>query len=87
MDTRFQGVGSDTDDDHGDLYVPAIPSPLLSRDDFDYYWSEELVTLYHTLKDTAAANGWPLFDRLRSPEPLFALAWAHSSRAKPPLTD
>jgi hypothetical protein len=63
-------------------YVPAIQSPL-SRDDFEYYWSEELVTLYHQLKDTCNGAGWCLFEQLDFCE-FCKHAYQWSSRTKPP---
>lgn len=63
-------------------YVPAIQSPL-SGDDFEYYWGEELLTLYHQLKDTVSNSGWSLFEKLDFCE-FCKHAYVWSSRAKPP---
>ena len=85
---RFEGVGESASDESeyddtpgGSRYSPAIAAPL-SRDDFDYYWSEELVVLYHTLIDHARQYGWPLFDRLSITQ-FCTMAFETSSRAKP----
>ena len=51
-DDIYEGVGdssSDTDDSR--TYIPAIQSPL-DPEQFEYYWNDELMTLYHQLKDT-----------------------------------
>ena len=85
---RFEGVGESASDDSeyddipgGTRYIPAIAAPL-SREDFDYYWSEELVILFHTLIDHARQYGWPLFENLSITQ-FCTLAFETSSRSKP----
>ncbi len=83
---KFEGLGdsaseSDVDCAGGLPYVAAIQAPL-SRDDFEYYWSEELVILYHTLKDHAEQYGWPLLDTCDFCD-FSKFVYAHSSKAKP----
>jgi hypothetical protein len=83
---HFEGVGdsaSDFEDTDGGTvsYVPAIQAPL-SRDDFEYYWSEELVTLYHVVKDHCSQYGWPVFDELTFCD-FCKFAYDTSSKAKP----
>jgi hypothetical protein len=62
-------------------YVPGIQAPL-SPEEFEYYWGEELLTLYHHLKDTISASGWALFERLDYCE-FCKFAYGRSSKAKP----
>jgi len=84
---EFEGLGDSAgEEDSFDLsgalaYVPAIQAPL-TRDDFEYYWSEELVVLYHTVKDHATQYGWPIFDSLNFCE-FCKFAYKHSSKSKP----
>ena len=47
------------------------------------YWSEELVTLWHVLKEQCEANGYAILDAARFPD--FAeFAFRHSS-GRPPV--
>ena len=85
---NFDGVGEVDFDGHSDdtgegyPYEAAIPPTNLSRENFDAYWSEEIVILYHALVDAAAERGFPLFDRMNVTD--FAdFAFANSSRVKP----
>lgn len=79
---RFEGIGdSASDSEESDVYVPAIRSPL-GREDFEYYWSEELVVLYHCVIDRAQENGWPLLDKLHVTD-FVDFVFRNSSRRKP----
>ena len=79
---EFEGVGeSASDGEDYDRYVPAIQAPL-TREQFEYYWGEELLTLYHQLKDTCAAGGFALFEKLEFFD-FCQAAYAHSSKRKP----
>lgn len=86
LDDQFQGVGDSASDDDCDIsggtrYVAAITSPL-GKDDFEYYWADELVQLYHNLKDHAYDQGWPLFENLNFCD-FCKFAYDKSSRTKP----
>jgi hypothetical protein len=66
-DDRFAGTGELSSGDAEELCFDDLPDrhgPLNDRMDFEDYYSEELVRLYHLLIDAAADAGWPLFDRL-----------------------
>lgn len=79
---RYEGLGdSASDDETRDRYVPAICSPL-DRENFEYYWSEELIVLYHCVIDRANENGWPLLDRLHVTD-FVDFVFRNSSRRKP----
>ena len=82
----YEGIGDSASDDSdgGECtgrYVPAIASPL-GEQDFEYYWGEELLTLYHQLQDTCAAQGWTLLEQLDFCD-FCKFAFAKSSRVKP----
>ena len=86
QDDHFEGVGESASDDEFDIsggapYVPAIASPL-GPEDFEYYWCDELVTMYHLVKDTAHDNGWQLFEGLDFCA-FCKFAYTMSSKAKP----
>ena len=84
----FEGVGESAASD-GEVsesfpyypYVPAIRAPL-DQMQFEYYWGEELLTLYHALKDRCADNGWSLFEKLDFCD-FCRFAFLKSSRDKP----
>lgn len=82
-DTAFHGESdeSDYENNGGYLYVPAIRAPL-SCQDFEYYWNEELVVLYHQLKDTCASQGFALFETLDFCD-FCKFAYVKSSKTKP----
>lgn len=93
MADMYEGIGdsasSESDQDSDPhvtpeitRYVPAIQGPL-ANDEFEYYYAEELVTLYHQLKDTCANAGWSLFEKLDFCE-FCKHAYRWSSRVKPP---
>ena len=84
FDDRFQGVGEDSagGDLSGDDQLSS--SVLENPQDFEDYWSEELVILYHTLIDKAAGSGWRLFERLDFCE-FCKFAYAFSSLTKDPF--
>lgn len=85
FDDRFQGVGEGDDfagDHSGDDHLSS--SVLESPQDFEDYWSEELVILYHALIDKAAGSGWRLFERLDFCE-FCKFAYVHSSLTKDPF--
>ena len=84
-DDRYAGVGEDSH--HIDL-PGGIPSddvvpPLEDPQDFEDYWSEELVILYHSLIDRSAGSGWRLFEHLDFCD-FCKFAYTHSSRHKEP---
>lgn len=66
-DDHFEGVGdeefSGDDESPGAQFLRSAP-PLLNPQDFEDYWSEELVILYHALIDRARGHGWRLFESL-----------------------
>lgn len=81
-DDIYEGVGdssSDTDDSH--TYIPAIQSPL-DPEQFEYYWNDELMTLYHQLKDTCSSYGFALFESLDFCD-FCKFAYVKSSKTKP----
>lgn len=81
-DDIYEGVGdSASDDDDFQKYVPAIKSPL-GLEEFEYYWNDELVTLYHQLKDTCSSYGFALFETLDFCD-FCKFAYVKSSKTKP----
>ena len=65
---------------------PALPphlTPINDPEEWSNYWSEELVTLYHSLIDHARDAGWALVD-VCSFANFVEFAYAHSSRLPPP---
>lgn len=80
----YEGIGdSDSGDDFGDYdrYLPAIEAPL-TREQFDYYWGEDLLDLYYALLDNTQRRGLLLFEKLSYMD-FIDLAFATSSRSKP----
>lgn len=79
----YEGLGNaaDLDDVVFEEYIPAITSPL-DQEQFEYYWSEELLTLYYKIKDTCLGTGWALFENLDFCE-FCKFAYAQSSKSKP----
>jgi hypothetical protein len=85
-DDVYEGIGDSaseySDDDVAiQRYVPAIRSPL-DPEQFEYYWNDELLTLYHQLQDTCAAYGFALFESLDFCE-FCKFAYVTSSKTKP----
>jgi hypothetical protein len=85
---QFQGVGSESDCDGDDPQNPQQsiappPPPLQAPSDFEDYYSEELVVLYHQLKDQCSDNGWRLFENLDFCD-FCKFAYVHSSRTTYP---
>lgn len=81
---EYAGIGeSDSDDGQHPGNFVRPPPPLQDPQDFEDYWSEELVILYHALIDRAAGNGWRVFESLDFCE-FCKFAYEHSSREKEP---
>lgn len=74
--------GSEQERDGGFPYVPAIQSPLNAQD-FEYYWGDELLVLYHQLKDSCSQYGFALFENLDFCT-FCKFAYDQSSKRKPP---
>jgi hypothetical protein len=82
-DDVYEGLGDSASgsDDDSHTYVPAIRTPL-TPEEFEYYWSDELLTLYHQLKDTCSSYGFALFETLDFCE-FCKFAYVRSSKTKP----
>lgn len=72
---------SDYERHGGYTHVPAITNPL-SCQEFEYYYNEELVILYHQLKDTVSNHGYALFENLDFCD-FCKFAYSKSSKTKP----
>lgn len=68
-------------DDEYETYIPAIQSPL-NEEQFQYYYGEEVLSLYHWLQDQCQRQGWSIFSKL-SYKDMLELAFKTSPRDKP----
>ena len=68
-------------EDELEAYVPGIESPL-NEEEFQYYHGEDVLSLYHWLKDACARQGWFLFSSL-SYKDMLELAYRTSPKEKP----
>jgi hypothetical protein len=84
---QFRGVGASDDESADELASDGLPpAPLQDPQDFEDYWSEELVILYHALIDRSAGSGWRLFENLDFCD-FCKFAYDKSSRHKEPWND
>ena len=76
---------SDRDDDSDcepDFGPEPDPNIVDDPETWMDYWSEELVTLWHSLQDRCAAGGWAILDRAAFPD-FTDFCWRLSSGRKP----
>lgn len=79
----YEGLGESDSDDSGeyDRYIPAIQAPL-NREQFEYYWGEDLLDLYYSLLENTQKRGLLLFEKLSYMD-FLQLAFSSSSLSKP----
>lgn len=83
----FSDDGRDYDSDGVQLPTlhPSVPKrciPINDPEEWTSEWTEELVTLYHSVVDQAAGAGWPLLDACTFAQ-FVEFVFKHSSRLPP----
>lgn len=77
-----EGLGDSSDfDDEYDVYIPGIRPPL-TREEFEYYHGEDVLSLYHWLQNECGRQGWLLFSSLTYTD-MLELAYTTSPKELP----